>query len=266
MDFIFYRDVFGGWRWELRAADGHMQDSEHGYETREACVEAAERAAAAAEFSHAAPAPRPTVLCVQPDEALRRSLQEALAGYRTILASNSLEAIRLMNSSEIDAFIIDYTLPGSSGIHLCRHIRRSDPLTPICFYAATASEDQRRRAFSADAGGYVCASAGGDALRDELQRLLESAELQSARAKLEEERAIQEELERRVVVAIDRTERARALAAEATELAAKAKAYERFTTAGGTPALFHRWWPETFRAVSGTLAGSSATGAAERRS
>src|SRR5215213_950366 len=59
MDFIFYRDVFGGWRWELRAADGHMQDSEHGYDTREECVQAAEEAAAA-EFSHAARAPHPT--------------------------------------------------------------------------------------------------------------------------------------------------------------------------------------------------------------
>jgi DNA-binding response OmpR family regulator len=259
VDFIFYRDVFGGWRWESHTADGHTQDSQHSYDTRDECVEAAERAVLSASVSveAKAPAAQPVVLCVQPDENLRQSLPLALGGIQAILASTSLEAIRLMNATVIDAFVIDYHLPGSSGIHLCRHIRRSDLHTPVCFYAATGTEEQRRRAFNAGAGGYVCASAGPDALGDEVERLLQFAELQGARAKVEEERAIQEELERRVVVAIDRTARARALAADAVELAAKAKAYERFTAAGGTPAIFRRWWPETFRTVSTTLANAS---------
>jgi DNA-binding response OmpR family regulator len=267
MSFLFYRDVFGGWRWEIRTVDGQMQDSQHSYDTREECVQAAEKAASTASSIDAQPATaEPTVLCVQPDEKLRESLQPALGPYRAILASSSLEAIRLMSSSAIDAFVIDYIVPGSSGIHLCRHIRRSDPHTPVCFYTAAGSEEQRKRAFQAGASAYVCASAGADAVRDELHRLLACAELQNERAKVDEERAIQEELERRVVVAFDRTARARALAAEATELAAKAKAYGRFTAAGGTPATFHRWWPDTFRAVSSTLDTRSSQRAADRGS
>jgi hypothetical protein len=41
---IFYRDVFGGWRWEFKDAKGEMRDSPHCYETYEDCVAAAERA------------------------------------------------------------------------------------------------------------------------------------------------------------------------------------------------------------------------------
>ena len=40
----FYRDVFGGWRWEFKDAEGEMRDSPHCYETYEDCVAAAERA------------------------------------------------------------------------------------------------------------------------------------------------------------------------------------------------------------------------------
>ena len=40
----FYRDVFGGWRWEFEDAKGEMRDSPHCYETYEDCVAAAERA------------------------------------------------------------------------------------------------------------------------------------------------------------------------------------------------------------------------------
>lgn len=259
MNFVFYRDVFGGWRWELRDEHGYVQDSQHSYDTREECAEAAAKATrtAAPPSVEGAPIREPIVLCVQPDPKLRETLQDALAGFQTVLASNALEAIRLVNSSIFDAYVVDYLLPGSSGIHLCRHIRRTDRNTPVCFYAAAVTEEQRKRAFSAGANAYVSASSGADVLRTELRTLLESAELQSIRARLEEERAIQEELEKRVVIAIDRTEQARELAAQATERAAKARAYVRFTESGGTPAHFERWWAQTFSSVSATHRAAS---------
>jgi hypothetical protein len=37
----FYRDVFGGWRWEFEDSNGEMRDSQHAYATREQCVAAA---------------------------------------------------------------------------------------------------------------------------------------------------------------------------------------------------------------------------------
>ncbi len=264
MEFIFYRDVFGGWRWEFRNGHGQLQDSPHSYDTREECIEAAQKArlSAAVPSSDARRTRQAVVLCVQPDPGLRESLQEALAEYHTVLACNNLEAIRLVNASVFDAYVVDYSLPGSSGIHLCRHIRRADPHTPVCFYTAAGSEEQRARAFKAGASAYVCATGGPETLCDELATLLNLAELRSLRAKADEERAIQEELERRVVVAISRAERARSLAAEATERAARAKAYACFTQAGGTPGHFDRWWPGVFSSVAVGHASPDARAAA----
>jgi CheY-like chemotaxis protein len=188
MEFVFYRDVFGGWRWEVRDEKGQLRDSPQSYDTREDCIEAANKARLADTISSEDTATKrePLILCVQPDPELRESLQRALADYQTVLASNSLEAIRLVNASVFDAYVIDYALPGSSGIHLCRHIRRTDPHTPISFYTAAGSEEQRTRAFKAGASAYVCASAGPEALCDELRTLLKFAELQSLRAKVDE--------------------------------------------------------------------------------
>ncbi|HYH43034.1 MAG TPA: response regulator, partial [Burkholderiales bacterium] len=232
------------------------RDSQQSYDTREECVEAAQRAPLNAESPvDARVAVREAVvLCVQPDPLLRASLQQGLADFQAVLAASSLEAIRLVSSSTFDAYVLDYWLPGSSGVHLCRHIRRTDPHTPICFYTTATDEDQRRRAFGAGATAWVCASAGAASLREELRSVLDRAELQSARAKAEAERALQEELERRGVAAIDHTETARVVAAER---AARAKAYARFSVSGGTPAHFERWWSKILSGVPQTIATSS---------
>ena len=129
------------------------------------------------------------------------------------------------------------------------------------------SEEQRSRAFKAGASAYVCAASGPEALCEELRALFEYTEVQSKRARVEEERAIQEELERRLAVALDRSARARQLAAGATERAARAKAYERFTHAGGSPANFERWWPALFSSSAANyLAPRGQHGNAKRKS
>jgi hypothetical protein len=33
MQLVFYRDVFGGWRYEFRDDNGHLRDSPHSYDT-----------------------------------------------------------------------------------------------------------------------------------------------------------------------------------------------------------------------------------------
>ncbi|HYI87520.1 MAG TPA: hypothetical protein VEX61_10520, partial [Burkholderiales bacterium] len=94
MNFVFYRDVFGGWRWECRGAQGHVRDSQQSYDTREECVEDAQRAPLNAESPVDArvTAREAVVLCVQPDPLLRASLQQGLADFQAVLASSSLEA------------------------------------------------------------------------------------------------------------------------------------------------------------------------------
>lgn len=113
-----------------------------------------------------------SILCVQLDRGLHAALRRALSDYNVVIASTGLEAIRHLQTHTFDAYVLGYRLPPTSGIHLCRHIRRLDPHTPVCFYASTGSEQQRNRAFKAGASAYVVAAAGPEALREELSALL----------------------------------------------------------------------------------------------
>ena len=52
----FYRDVFGGWRWECFDAKGEAQDSPFSYDTRAECVADARRRGLIVQRRGAAPA------------------------------------------------------------------------------------------------------------------------------------------------------------------------------------------------------------------
>jgi DNA-binding response OmpR family regulator len=245
VNWVFYRDIFGAWRWECTDAENDVRDSQHSYETREECVEAAGDAGMNAQLS----AER-SILCVQPNPDFKDTLEQALAAYRTVIACNANEAMHFLSTSVFDAYVLDYWLPDWSGIHLCCEIRRSDPNVPIGFYTAAGSEEHRKRAFKAGANAYVSAAAGPEALCDELRNLLRRTDVASVTARVNEYDAIQDELERRVVVAISRSENAREVAARATERSARVKAYRVFIDAGGTRADFDRWWPRVFAEAS----------------
>ena len=46
LSFLCYRDVFGGWRWEFREANGDFVDSQQSYDPEEECIAAAKAAMA----------------------------------------------------------------------------------------------------------------------------------------------------------------------------------------------------------------------------
>jgi uncharacterized protein YegP (UPF0339 family) len=45
LQFHVYLDVFGGWRWEFRGADGNFADCRESYDSRAECIAAARAAA-----------------------------------------------------------------------------------------------------------------------------------------------------------------------------------------------------------------------------
>lgn len=73
---------------------------------------------------------RRCVLIVEDDTDLQSLLAEALgaAGYDVVVAADALGARAHLCSGRIDAVLLDVRLPGLSGLHVCREIRR-DPAT-----------------------------------------------------------------------------------------------------------------------------------------
>ncbi|MFF8414626.1 two-component system response regulator CseB [Streptomyces omiyaensis] len=78
-----------------------------------------------------APAPV-TVLLVEDDEVIRRSVAMALEryGYRVLVAADGLTGLELFREGLHDLLLLDVMLPGLDGIGLCRRIRETstDPV------------------------------------------------------------------------------------------------------------------------------------------
>jgi DNA-binding response OmpR family regulator len=245
---IFYRDLFGGWRWEWHDGEGQVRDSQYSYDSREDCVEAARKDG----VYHSGPngvaarvdKPLRSVLCAHPNAELQSFLLSALAGYRTV--ATGADALRAINSAVFDAYAIDYWLPDWSGVSLCREIRKLDPNAPVCFYTNARSDDARKRAMRAGANLFLVAPLEPQALRGHIERLVVMRDAASATAQAEETRAIEAELARRASAAIQVAEHAKVSVARAIERTARAKALKAFIDAGGTRANFERAFPHVY--------------------
>ncbi|MBJ3812633.1 response regulator transcription factor [Streptomyces flavofungini] len=86
---------------------------------------------AASAVGAGAPAPV-TILLVEDDEVIRRSVAMALEryGYHVITAGDGLTGLELFREGRHDLLLLDVMLPGLDGIGLCRRIRETgtDPI------------------------------------------------------------------------------------------------------------------------------------------
>ena len=92
---------------------------------------------------HAAPARGPaTVLLVEDDRAIRRYLQVTLerAGFRVVVASDGLEAMKAALSAPVDAVVTDAIMPHLDGHALCRFLRRHPKLNGLPVVLLSGSE------------------------------------------------------------------------------------------------------------------------------
>ena len=194
--------------------------------------------------------PNPTVLCVDPDPEARDLLPTLLPDFRLFFAATAFEALRELNARGYCGYLIDYWLPDWSGPALCREIRKIDPHAPIVFSSSAVRDQDRARALRAGANVYLCKPLDPLELRAKVKAFLTRAEIESVRAKIEEERAVQEELERRFQDAMQRVGYARQLEAASVERTARSRAYKAFIGARGTRAHFESWWPQVFSSAS----------------
>ena len=79
-----------------------------------------------------------TFLCVD-DEPSVLAMETALlesAGFRVLGASSGRQALELFESEQIDVVLMDYWLPGMSGIQVAHAMKRKNPDIPIMFLSA----------------------------------------------------------------------------------------------------------------------------------
>ncbi|MCB1341501.1 MAG: phosphate regulon transcriptional regulator PhoB [Pseudooceanicola sp.] len=101
----------------------------------------------------------PSVLVVEDEPAQAEMLAYNLEseGFRVIRAADGSEALLLVEEEAPDLILLDWMLPGTSGIEVCRRIklRPASRLTPVIMISARSEELDKVRGLETGADDYV---------------------------------------------------------------------------------------------------------------
>ena len=100
-----------------------------------------------------------TILIVDDEPAIRDmvGITLDLAGFNAISAADALEGHVCIIDKKPDLVLLDWMLPGGSGIELARRLRRDEITTniPIIMLSAKASEDNKVQGLNEGVDDYI---------------------------------------------------------------------------------------------------------------
>ena len=99
------------------------------------------------------------VLIVDDETPIREMIAIALdlAGFECLEAEDALQAHHKIVDERPDLVLLDWMLPGMSGIELCRRLKRDDNLSeiPVIMLTARGEEDNKIQGLDAGADDYI---------------------------------------------------------------------------------------------------------------
>ena len=125
----------------------------------------------------AQPEPRPHVLVVDDDRAVRESLRRSLEfnGYAVSLAEDGAEALAGISGTNPDAIVMDVMMPRLDGIETTRALRSVGNQVPILVLTARDAVGDRVEGLDAGADDYLTKPFALDELLARLRALLRRA-------------------------------------------------------------------------------------------
>ncbi len=119
------------------------------------------------------------ILCTEDDADTRDLIVLLLNSHNceVVTSASSHDSLFLARTQHFDLYLLDNWLPGSSGVALCKKLRRFDSKTPILFYSGAAYDHDKKDAEESGAQGYVTKPADGDELVSEVLRLISASRL-----------------------------------------------------------------------------------------
>ncbi len=100
-----------------------------------------------------------SILIVDDEAPIREMIAVALemAGYECLEADNALSAHGLIVDRQPDLILLDWMLPGTSGIELARRLKRDEMTanTPIIMLTAKGEEDHKIQGLEVGADDYI---------------------------------------------------------------------------------------------------------------
>jgi two-component system response regulator MprA len=100
---------------------------------------------------------RPKILVVDDEPAVQQALSRAFAleRYEVEVARDGGEALEALAGARFDAVVLDVTMPGVSGLEVCRRLRASGDRSPVLMLTARDAIDDRVAGLDAGADDYL---------------------------------------------------------------------------------------------------------------
>ncbi|MGV9825051.1 response regulator transcription factor [Gordonia sp. NPDC003429] len=103
------------------------------------------------------PEHRARVLVVDDDDAIRASVSRGLQvfGFDVEVASGGTQALRIFDEDQVEAIVLDMTMPDRSGMSVISELRDRGSTVPICVLSARSSPEARIAGLEAGADDYL---------------------------------------------------------------------------------------------------------------
>ena len=120
-----------------------------------------------------------TILIVEDKESMARMLEETLEGegYKTIIARDAKEGIRMIRKENPDMLLTDLKLPDKNGIDVLKASKDEAPLRPVIVMTAYGSVEVAVSAMKEGAFDFITKPFDTDHLRMLINRALENQQL-----------------------------------------------------------------------------------------
>jgi two-component system, NarL family, invasion response regulator UvrY len=106
---------------------------------------------------------------------VRTGLKQILAAERDMMvvgeARNGQEALELGRTLEWDIAVLDYSMPGRSGVDLLKEIKRHHPNRPVLVLSMHPEELHATQVFKAGGSGYLNKESAGEELTNAIRKV-----------------------------------------------------------------------------------------------
>jgi two-component system invasion response regulator UvrY len=124
------------------------------------------------------------ILIADDHAVVRRGLKEILASEHDMdvvgEAKNGDEALELDRKLDWDVAVLDFSMPGRSGIELIKEIKRRHPSRPVLVLSMLPEEAHAAQVFKAGGAGYINKETAGEELTAAIRKVASGGKYVSA--------------------------------------------------------------------------------------
>ena len=124
------------------------------------------------------------ILIADDHAVVRRGLKEILASERDMEvvgeAKDGDEALELVRTLDWDVAVLDFSMPGRSGVELIKEIKRRHPGRPVLVLSMLPEEAHAAQVFKAGGSGYINKESAGEELTAAIRKVANGGKYVSA--------------------------------------------------------------------------------------